>query len=403
VGAAQLVSLFTPRFWADPFPFFARLRAEEPVYRTALPDRTPIWLVTRYEDVEALLKDPRFAKNRHVAMTPEQLRKQPWMPAMFRPLQRNMLDLDPPDHGRLRALVQKAFTPNLVEQMRARVQVLADELLDAAAPQGGMELIRDYALPLPVTIITEILGVPPPERDKFHRWSKAILSINSLTAPVHVFPSVWRFVRYVRGFLRMRRAEPSDDLASALIQAEEGGDALSEEELMAMVFLLLIAGHETTVNLIGSGVLALLQHPEQTEQLRRDPSLVRAAVEELLRYTAPVFMATERYAREEVSLKGMTIPRGGAAFAVIGSANRDERVYDDPDALVFTRSNSRSLAFGQGIHFCLGAALARLEAQIAIATLLRRMPALRLNGSPESLRWRRSLLLRGLEALPVRF
>lgn len=399
------VNIVSPEFKANPFPFLATLRATEPVYRTTLPDKTktPVWLVTRYEDVNALLKDERFPKNRRNALTPEQLRKLPWVPPMFRPLERNMLDLDSPDHTRLRALVHKAFTPRLVEQMRERVQTLADELLEGVARRGEMDLINDYALPLPMTIITEILGVPTRDRDKFHEWSKAVVSLSSPNAALRVIPSVWMFIRYLRRFFKVRRRDPRDDLASALIEAEEAGDKLSEDELLAMVFLLLIAGHETTVNLIGSGVLALLEHPEQMEKLRREPPLIKSAVEELLRYTAPVFMTTERYAREDVTIRGVTIPRGEMTLGVIGSANRDETVFENPDELDITREPNKHLSFGQGIHFCLGAPLARMEAQIAVNTLLRRMPALRLKVSPGSLRWRPSMILRGLDTLPVVF
>jgi len=393
----------SPQFKANPFPYFARLRAEQPICRTTLADKTPIWLVTRHADVDLVLKDERFAKNRHRILTPEQLRKQPWIPPMFRPLERNMLDLDPPDHTRLRALVHKAFTPRLIEQMRARVQTLADELLETVASKGEMDLIRDYALPLPMTIITEILGVPIQDREKFHRWSKSIVSISSFSTPWQVIPNIWLFSRYLRHFFKVRRANPGDDLTSALLQVEEAGDKLSEDELMAMIFILLIAGHETTVNLISSGALELLRHPEQLEKLRSDPVLIKTAVEELLRYTAPVFLSTERYARTDVTLHDVTIPRGELVFGVIGSANRDETVFENPDTLDLTRENNKHLAFGQGLHYCLGAPLARLEAQIAINTLLRRLPDLRLKGSPESLRWRPSLVLRGLEALPVKF
>ena len=268
---SQQIELFSPSFWADPYPFFARLRAEEPVYRAVLPPRTPIWLVSRYEDVQRLLKDERFAKNRRAAMTAEQLRKLPWVPPMFRPLERNMLDLDPPDHTRLRELVHRAFTPRLVERMKGRIQELADSLLDAAERRGELDLVGDYALPLTMTIITEILGVPAKDRDRFHRWSKVIVSVNSFNVNWRVFPIVWKFNRYLRRFFKVRRADPQDDLTTALIRAEEEGDRLSEDELMAMVFLLLIAGHETTVNLIASGVLELLRHPDQWEALRSDP------------------------------------------------------------------------------------------------------------------------------------
>jgi cytochrome P450 len=405
VKTNRQVNIVSAEFKANPFPLLATLRATEPIFCTHLPDKikTPLWLITRYEDVFALLKDERFPKNRRNALTPEQLKKMPWVPPMFRPLERNMLDLDQPDHTRLRALVHKAFTPRLVEQMRERVQTLADELLDGLSRRNEMDLINDYALPLPMTIITEILGVPTSDRDKFHKWSKAVVSLSSPNVTIRVIPSVWMFIRYLRRFFKVRRADPQDDLASALIQAEEAGDKLSEDELLAMVFLLLIAGHHTTVNLIGSGVLALLEHPDQMEKLGCEPSLIKPAVEELLRYTAPVFMSTERYAREDVTLHGVTIPRGEMTFGVIGSANRDENVFENPDALDITREPNKHLSFGQGIHFCLGAPLARMEAQIAINTLLRRMPNMRLKVSADSLRWRPSMILRGLEALPVLF
>jgi len=399
------MNIVSAEFKADPFPFLATLRANQPVYRTSLPDKvkTPVWLITRHEDVNSLLKDERFSKNRRSALTPEQIRRLPWVPPMFRPLERNMLDLDGPDHTRLRALVHKAFTPRLIERMRVRVQTLADELLEGVARRHEMDLINDYALPLPMTIITEILGVPTSDRHKFHKWSKAVVSLSSPNPTVRVIPAIWMFIRYLRRFFKVRRRDPRDDLASALIQAEEAGDKLSEDELLAMVFLLLIAGHETTVNLIGSGTLALLEHPDQMEKLRREPSLIKSTVEELLRYTAPVFMSTERYAREDVTIHGMTIPRGEMTFGVIGSANRDEKVFENPDRLDITREPNKHLSFGQGIHFCLGAPLARMEAQIAVNTLLSRMPDLRLKVSPEHLRWRPSMILRGLDSLPVLF
>lgn len=314
-----------------------------------------------------------------------------------------MLDLDPPDHTRLRALVHKAFTPSLVSRMRNRIETLSDELLGDVAWKGEMDLISDYALTLPMTIITEILGVPTRDRDKFHRWSKAIVSLTSPSPTLRVIPSVWMFIRYLRRFFERRRQDPQDDLASALIQAEEAGDKLSADELLAMVFLLLIAGHETTVNLIGNGMLALLQHPDSMKRLRDDPAMIKTAIEELLRYTSPVFMSTERYAREDLNIHGVTIPRGEMTLGVIGSANRDESVFEKADELEIAREPNKHLSFGQGIHFCLGAPLARLEAEIGINTLLRRMPDLHLRVGVGALRWRPSIFLRGLESLPVSF
>ena len=254
--------------------------------------------------------------------------------------------------------------------------------------------------PIPTTIIAEMLGVPLAHRHKFQRWSNAIMSAGSSTwGLVSAVPNAWAFVRYLRKFIKKRRADPDDDLVSALVRAEEAGDTLSEDELLAMIMLLLVAGHETTVNLIGNGVLALLEHPEQLEKLRRDPALIKPAVEELLRYASPVDMATERYAREDAVIAGTIIRRGDMVFVVINSANRDERQFPNPDMLDITREPNRHLSFGLGTHFCLGA---RLEGQIAINTLVRRLADLRL-APGGGLRWRRGLILRGLETLQVEF
>lgn len=398
------VQIASSAFKADPFPFYARLRAAAPICRVRLPDRREAYLVARYDDVLALVKDRRFVKDRRSALTPEQLARQPWIPPMLAPLTRNMLDLDDPDHGRLRGLVHKAFTPRRIEQMADLVQFLSDALLDKAAARGRIDLIRDYALPLPVAVIADLLGVPAGDRRKFARWSNTIIkNTASRWNLVLSLPHLVAFVRYIRRLVRQRRAAPRDDLIGALVRAEDAGDRLDEDELLAMIALLLIAGHETTVNLIGNGTLALLRHPPQLQRLRAAPALGRSAVEELLRYTSPVDMATERYAREDVEIAGATIPRGALVFGLIGSANRDERQFPNPDALDIARDPNRHLAFGQGGHYCVGAPLARLEGRIAIDTLLRRFPDLRLAQAPERLRWRRGLVLRGLESLPLAF
>jgi cytochrome P450 len=396
------VDISSPKFKANPYPVYARWRAESPVCCVKLPDKRTAWLITRYEDVAAVLKDERFGKDRF--KTPELTAKQPWMPKSFQPLTRNMLDQDPPDHTRLRALVHKAFTPRLVEDMRRRVQSLTDELLDAAQRRGRMDLIRDYALPLPSTIIAEMLGVPAADRHRFHRWSTAMVSGDaSKLSLFKAMPGVLVFLRYVRKLIKKHRAEPSEDLAGALARAEEAGDQLSEDELLAMIVLLLIAGHETTVNLIGNGTLALLEHPDQMQKLQGDPALIQPAVEELLRYDGPLAMATERFAREDATVAGVKIPRDGLVFAVLASANRDERQFEKPDALDITRQNNKHVAFGLGVHYCLGAPLARLEGQIAINTLMGRAPDLRLAVPRQKLRWRGGLVLRSLKALPVEF
>ncbi|MCX6050335.1 MAG: cytochrome P450 [Chloroflexi bacterium] len=387
-------------FKANPFPFYARLRTEQPVYPARL-GRQNAWLVTRYDDVLALLKDERFAKNPAIARSSSQAANEPWVPAFVKPLQRNMLDLDEPDHARLRGLVHKAFTPGRIEQLRGRIQTVADQLLDATQDKAPVDLLHSFALPLPLIVISELLGIPTADRHRFHRWTKAIVKTPSPLNILLAMPSIAAFMRYLRQLLAQRRIDPRDDLLTALVQAEEAGDHLSEDELLAMAFLLLIAGHETTVNLIASGTLALLQHPDQFDLLRRHPDLIRPAVEELLRFTSPVEQATERYAREEVSLHGVTIPRGALTLAVLASANRDEHIFERPDELDLTRDKNRHLAFGHGIHFCLGAPLARLEGQIAINTLVQRFPNLRLAVAPDQLRWRATPTVRGLEKLPV--
>lgn len=397
------VDITSAAFKADPFPFYARLRADAPVFPVRLPSKQRAWLVTRYADVLSVLKDERFAKDRRNALSPEQLKRLPWIPPMFKALDRNMLDLDAPDHTRLRALVHKAFTPRLIEQMRDQIQTLTDELLAAVAPQGGMDLIADFALPLPLTIIGRILGVPAADNAKFHHWAKILVSAGTNRNLVVIVPTIMRFMGYMRGIIKARQAQPQDDLITALVQAQEGSDQLTDDEILAMIVLLLIAGHETTVNLIGSGTLALLQHPDQLAKLHQEPALIKPALEELVRFVCPVETATERYTRADITIAGTTIPRGELVLAVIGSANRDPAYFDQPDSLDITRTDNKHLAFGQGAHYCLGAALSRLEGQIAFSTLVQRLPNLRLSVAPDQLRWRGAFVLRGLEALPVRF
>jgi cytochrome P450 PksS len=395
--------LASPAFKANPYRFYSQLRAESPVYKVALLQGEQAWLVTRYNDVSMVLKDDRFIKNDSNVLTPEQMAARPWFRKLklFKTLQHNMLNQDPPVHTRLRALVNKAFTPPLIGQMRERIQEITNELLDKVRPRARMDLIRDYALPLPATVIAEMLGVPVEDRHKFHRWSNAMMTVSSTWQLLKAIPQVMALIRYNRKNIQLRRGSPRGDLVSALTRAEEAGDKLSEDEVVAMVGLLLVAGHETTVNLIGNSMLALLEHPDQMEKLRNNPTLINLAVEEFLRYSSPVEMATERFAREDLTIAGVTICRGEMVFAVIASANRDERQFPNPDTLDITREPNRHLAFGLGNHFCLGAPLARLEAEIAITTLIRRYPHLRIAVPTSSLRWRSGLLLRGLESLPV--
>jgi cytochrome P450 len=400
--------LADPRFKANPHPFYTRLRADAPVFRVALPDRQIAWLVTRYDDVVATLKDPRLAKDPQNAQPIGRRRREPWVPGFARPLVRNMLDLDEPDHTRLRVLVQKAFTPRYVEQLSGRIQAICDQLLDAVQDTSSFDLMAAYAQPLPVTIISEMLCVPPHHRARFAHWSNSMVATATTWDRLRIVPTVWLFIRYLRRLIAYRRVRPGDDLTSALIRVESEHDRLSADELLAMLVILLIAGHETTVNLIGSGTLALLEHPDQLDRLRHEPSRIKPApslinptIEELLRYTSPVDIATERYAREDMVIAGQPIPQGDQVLGVLGSANHDPCKFSDPDRLDIARQPNEHLAFGQGRHYCLGAPLARLEGAIAISTLLRRVPDLRLAQPPASLRWRKSVQLRGLSALPV--
>lgn len=399
------INIASREFKANPYPFYAWLRAEAPVYRTILPDKQPAWLISRYDDVVMVLKDDqRFVKNPRHAKTEAEVAKMPWIPPMFRPFSQNLLDQDWEDHARLRSLIHKAFTPKLIEGMRGRVERLAHERLDAAEQRGRLDLVADYALPIPVTVISDVLGIPAGKRHSFHKWSKALLDLTAAGNSLRLIRGIPRLLamnRYLRRLIGERRAYPQDDLITALVQVEEGGDQLSQDELLAMVLVLLIAGHETTINLIASGSLALLEHPDQMRLLRQRPELIKSAVEELVRYTGPVEQATERYSREEVNLHGVTIPKGEMVLAVLASANRDESRFPQGDRLDICRENNKHLGFGQGVHYCVGAPLARLEGQIAIQVLVERLPNLHLTTGIEQLRWRPGLTVRGLEALPV--
>lgn len=401
--AHERVDITSARFKADPFSFYERLRRDHPVCPVALPNGKPAWLISRYDDVVAALKDPRLVKNRRNVPGSKKAGLA-WTPKMFEPLTRNMLDSDPPDHTRLRALVHKAFTPRVVERMHERIDAVANALLDDLTARQNVDLIEGYALPIPTTIIAELIGVPTSDRHRFHRWSSAIVSITlSAWSTVRAIPPLRAFLRYIRSQVEARRSTPQEDFLSALVAVEESGERLSTDELVAMVFLLLIAGHETTVNLIGNGMLTLLQHPEQMARLRETPAGIDTAVEELLRYAGPLDMATERFAREDITLADVTIPRDAVVYAVLASANRDERQFSEPNTLDLSRQPNRHVAFGQGIHFCLGAPLARLEGQIAIRTLLQRTDGLRLTVAHDAIRWRKGLVLRGVAALPVTF
>ena len=317
----------------------------------------------------------------------------------------NLLALDPPDHTRLRALVQKAFSPRLIRAMRPRIQAITDSLLDAVQDQGKMELIADYAFPLPIQVIAELLGIPTEDKEKFRHWSGIVIrphrTKESRLADV---PELQAFLAYLADISEQRREDPREDLLSALVQAEEAADRLSEIELYSMLMLLIVAGHETTVNLIGNGVVTLIQYPEQLALLRANPSLIGAAIEELLRYDSPVESSTDRFALEDVTIGGQHIARGDHVLVIIASANRDRASFGEKaDDLDIMRAENPHVAFGHGIHYCLGAALARMEGAIAIGSLLERAPNVRLALPMEELCIRPSVsdLLRGYREIPI--
>jgi cytochrome P450 len=405
MAATQKYDLYSDRFRAETYETFARMRAEDPVFcQPGIDGETMIWFLTRYEDVVAvLLDDQRFVRDPALALPPEQVESwQSAMPEAFRFIEEHMLNRDGEDHRRLRRLVTKAFTPRMVERLRPRIQEIADGLIDAVDARGEMELVEEFAFPLPITVIAELLGIPARDRDRFREWSNAIVTPALGPEALAAFGlRMSDFVAYLHELFERRRAEPGEDLVSALLQVRDGGDALSEQELFSMVGLLIVAGHETTVSLIGNGVRALLEHPDQRALLERDPSLVGGAIEELVRYDGPVERALNRWAAEDVELGGHTIRRGDGVIVILGSADRDPERFPDPDTLDLTREDVKHVGFGRGSHYCLGAPLARLEAEVALTTLLRRLPGLRLAVPPEELTWRPVPLFRSLAALPV--
>jgi cytochrome P450 len=391
---------WAPGFTEDPYPQYATLRSEDPVHETAL----GFWVLTRYDDVVRFLRDTGLSvEDRNARSTVlDQLARETVGDRADRGSYA-MLNRDPPDHTRLRRLVSKAFTPRVVEGLRPRIQELVDEALDAAEARGGMELIGDLAFPLPFTVISEMLGMPETDHEQLRQWSGAL--VKSLEPQFD--PAEIRAVAEASDAMReltaeviaWKRREPSDDLLSALIAAEEHGDVLSDEELTEQVILLYVAGHETTVNLIGNGTLALLRHRRELERLAHDPSLAANAVEELLRYDSPVQM-TRRITLEDVEVDGRRIEGATFVVLVLASANRDERQWGPAaDALDLRRDGAQGhVSFGGGAHHCLGAALARLEGQVAFASLAARFPRMELAAEPE---WNGRINLRGLTALPV--
>ena len=400
-AAEPLFNPLSPDFIRDPYPHYERLRTSDPMHVTA----HGAFLASRHAEVSLVLRDKRFGKDfvdRTIRRYGPKIMEEP----IFRSMSHWMLQQDQPDHTRLRGLVVKAFTARRVEDMRPRIQEVVDRTIDDVIARGHMDLIEDFAFRLPVTIICDMLGIPEEHREVFYKSSRdggRILDPVPLTPAEIAEANMGHAMAkmYFEQLFELRRRNPGDDLTTQLVQAEEAGSRLTNEELIANIILLFGAGHETTVNLIGNGLLALHRNPDQLALLKANPSLISNAIEEFLRYDSSVQM-TGRVALEEIEdLGGKRIPKGESVLCLLGSANRDPAVYSDrPDRLDITRPNVKPLSFGGGIHFCLGAQLARIEAEIAISALLRRIPDLRLDDA-ENPQWRPTFVLRGLKQLPA--
>ncbi|KYK47572.1 cytochrome [Bradyrhizobium liaoningense] len=399
-GGGPLFNPLSPDFIRDPYPYYDRLRTLDPIHVTPFGQ----FVTSRHAEVSLVLRDKRFGKDfveRSTRRYGPEIMNEP----VFRSMSYWMLQADPPDHTRLRGLVVKAFTARRVEDMRPRIQQIVDEAIAAVIDRGHMDLIEDFAFRLPVTIICDMLGIPEEHREVFYKSSRdggRLLDPVPLSAEEIKQGNAGNLMAqmYFQQLFELRRRTPGDDLITQLVQAEEDGNKLTNEELTANIILLFGAGHETTVNLIGNGLLALHRNPDQLALLKARPELMEGAIEEFLRYDSSVQM-TGRVALEDVDLGGAKIPKGESVLCLLGSANRDPAVYPDrPDRLDVTRPNVKPLSFGGGIHFCLGAQLARIEAEIAIATLLRRLPDLRID-DVENPEWRPTFVLRGLKRLPA--
>ncbi len=386
----------------NPHPLYAQMRAEAPVYEAIGPvTGNRFWFLTRYDDCVAVLKDhEHFANNFRKHLTPEQIQT-------FAPqdepanLLVHLLNVDPPDHTRLRTLVHKAFTPRMVDRLQTLIEQTADHLLDAILTSGTnpFDLVDQFAFPLPITVIAALLGVPPEERDQFRDWSHKLLFVFDESRNI----AAMEMIGYINAIIEERRTAPQDDLISALAAAEDAGDKLDHQELVSMIVLLLIAGHETTVNLLGTGTLNLLRNPDQLQKLRDNPTLVKSAVEEMLRCDGAAESTFNRYTTSEVEIRGIRIGRGEIVMPLLLAANRDPEVFEKPDQFDITRDPNRHIAFGAGIHYCVGAPLARMETAVAINAMLRKIPHLALATAEHELAWKnQGMGFRGLHHLLLR-
>lgn len=394
-------TLFDEEYLQDPHAVFARLRAERPIYRTATPHGVQVWVLTRYEDVRAAMADPRLSKD--FTNNPGLIRANTLeggdSSGMEAVVPHNMLYVDEPDHGRLRRMVAKVFTAGRIRALRPRIEEISKGLLDRVGPE--FDLMHDYAVPLPAMVVGELLGVPEDHWPQLIKWSNTTIEGGALD-PQEVVKAVVEFTDYLAELCEQRRAAPTDDLFSALVQVQDEHGTLSQRELVDTAFLLVVAGHETTVHLICNGMRALLRHPDQLARLRAEPALLPGAVEELLRYDGPISTSTLRFTTEPVVIGDTEIPQGQLVLVTLLSANRDEQQFQGAGRLDIARPAAQHVAFGHGIHYCLGAPLARAEGVVAFRDLLGRFPALELAVPDAELAWRPGLLMHGLTGLPVR-
>ncbi|HET9912568.1 MAG TPA: cytochrome P450 [Anaerolineales bacterium] len=400
----SLSNLKHPEVRANPYSFYAQLRTQDPVHWD---EELGFWVLTRYADIASVYQDPRFSRAQGLRSGYERLpeSEQTIAEPVYRCFAKTMFYSDPPYHTRLRGLVSNAFTPTTVERMRLYVQQTVDTLLDAVQAEGKMDAIRDFANPLPILVISQLLGLPAEERAQFKRWSDDLFAIlgsvpHSPELMEGAARSLHALTDYITKLSEARRKQPQEDVLSALVEATENGEQLTQDELVANMIILLSAGHETTINLIGNGLLALLQNPDQLQKLRAQPELVASAVEEMMRYDNPVQIAY-RSAAEDVEIGGRVIRKGQLVNSVLAAGNRDPERFSEPDHFKITRDEGRHLGFGLGIHFCLGAPLVRLEAQTAFTTILQRFPQISL--ASDNLEWQEHPIFRGVKSLPVEF
>ncbi|MGZ0879448.1 cytochrome P450 family protein [Priestia megaterium] len=387
------LDLFSQQFHQNPYDYYKKIRPHQPFAKVKmLNEGHTTWMAFTYKAAEAVLKDNRFIKDMRTVFPDEMTDEN------LPPIAQSMLFVDPPDHHRLRSLVQSGFTPKRIEKLRGRIEEIAREQAKLMSNKETVDFINAYAFPIPIRVICELLGIPSEDQLDFQRWSTALVDINDDSEYDKVN---MEFMAYLGKLTEQKRVSPGEDLMSYLIQAEEEGERLTVSELYGVVMLLIVAGHETTVNLIANGLLALLTHPEQLALLKADPSLVAQAIEELLRFNGPVEFSTDRWAKESFMFMGQQVTKGDHVIVSLASANHDPAAFENPNALDITKEKSPHLAFGKGIHYCLGAPLARIEGEIAIQVLLEEYPSLTLAAELSELEWRQSFIIRGLKQLPI--